>query len=251
MVNFPDRYAPKRPPYPLGYWGVVLAPVSVDLGAFPAIVVGRHPDILSYSMPWIDAQARADGPYQIDLRGVITPPEQLYQLAHQADGVCLSHYRADGTFSMQWAGSVTATTAPVADLASNCRMAVFGRTLCLQSAQIEAEPRQLDLTLSWLSLSQAQPHDTIFAHLAYAPEGQPLLAQADGDAWLEMLPLTVWQPGDTIREQRIISLPDVIPPGRYSIRLGVYNRLSGERLSATTPQGQPLPDNAITVGDFP
>ena len=250
FINFPDRYAPKRPPYPLGYWGVTLAPVSVELGAFPAVTTGLHPETISRSLPWIDAEDREIGPYQIDMRGVITPPDELYQLAHQVDGVYLSRHHADGTFALQWAGAVApGPSAPALDPASVCRLAIFGETLCLQAAQVDLRSGQLALTLTWLSLSPAQPHDTIFAHLGLVD--QPPIAQADGDAWLGMLPLAVWQPGDTIREQRILPFTEETLPERYSLMIGVYNRLTGERLPATTPEGEPLLDNAVVIGHLP
>jgi hypothetical protein len=249
FVNFPDRYAPRRAPYPLGYWGMILAPVSVDLGAFPALATARRPHTLSHSMPWVDAEARDAGPYQINLRGTIVPPEQLYQIAHQMDAVYVSRYSSGGAFSLQWAGSVTATAGLPVDVASACRLAVFSHTLCLQDAQIAVQERRLDLTLTWLSLSEAQPHDTVFAHLGQA--GQPPVAQTDGDAWLGMLPLSAWQPGDTVRERRVIPLPEAIPPGPHVIRIGVYNRLTGQRFPATTPQGEPLPGDALDIGHLP
>ena len=140
---------------------------------------------------------------------------------------------------------------PLIILHMSCRLAVFGQTLCLQAVQVDPWSRGLDLTLTWLSLSAAQTHDTIFAHLAHALTDQPLIAQADGDAWLGMLPLTVWQPGDTIRERRVILLPESVSPARYTIRLVVYNRLTGERLPARTPQGDPLADDATIIGYLP
>jgi len=250
FVNFPDRYAPRRSPYPLGYWGVTLAPVSVDLGAFPAIATGQRPHTVSRSMPWIDTEAREAGPYQIDLRGVITPPDELVQLARQMDAVYLSRHNSDGTFALLWAGDVTAAPAgPPIEPVSACRLAVFGGTLCLQEAQVDPQPGRVDLTLTWLSLSVAQPHDAIFAHLGVA--GQPPVAQNDGDAWQGILPLTAWQPGDAARERRSIPLPERMDPAPYGIRIGVYNRITGERLPGTTPQGEPLPDNAITVEPLP
>jgi len=245
FVNFPDRYAPKRPPYPLGYWGVTLAPVSVDLGAFPAVVVGHHPTTASRGMPGIDAEARDAGPYRIDLRGVITPPDQLYRLARQMDAVYLSRHHPDGTFTLHWAGAVTATLpVPHPDPATACQLAVFSQTLCLQAVQVERQPGQLALELTWLSLSSARPHDTIFVHLGRAD--QPPIAQADGDAWLGMLPLTIWQPGDAIQERRTIVVPEGAPPD-LRVMVGVYNRVTGERLPATTPQGEALPHDGFRI----
>ncbi len=241
FVNFPDRYAPKRPPYPLGYWGVTLAPVSVDLGAFPAAAIGQHPYTVERRMPSIDFDAREAGPYQIDMRGEITSPDELYQLAHQVDSVYLSRYSPDGTVALEWAGAVTTTPST-----PSCQLARFGQTICLQESQIDRQPGRLSLTLTWLSLSSAQPHDTIFAHVGTAD--QPPIAQSDDDACLGLLPMSTWLPGDVIREQRIISLPDPVEPAQYEIRLGVYNRASGARLTAALPDGQPLEDDVIVVG---
>jgi hypothetical protein len=242
-VNFPDRYAPKRPPYPWGKWWMTLAPGSVDLASFPTSITGVSPDILSRRMPWIDGESRDASPYLVDLRGEMVTAVELYQLARQMDAVYLSRYYADGTFELQWAGAV------VNARSLGCRLAVFGQTLCLQEAHVEQQPNRLSVTLTWRSLSPTQPHDTIFVHLGQSD--QPPIAQADGDFWLGMLPLTTLAPGDTIQEQRIIPLPEGASPGQLDIRIGVYNRLTGKRLPATTPQGDPLADDATVIGYLP
>ncbi len=245
FVNFPDQFASKRPPYPLGYWGMLLAPGSVDLSEFSALVTGERPITFSRRMPWVDGGLRDAGPYQVDMRGELVPADQLYQLAHQVDRVYLSRYRTDGTFALQWAGAVVSPTLA----AQPCRLAVFSQTLCLQDAQVQPQSGRLSIMLTWTSLAGAQPNDTILTHLGQV--GQPPLAQADGDPWLGILPLTLLQPGDTIRDHRIILLPGTLPPGEYEIRVGIYNRVTGERMPAMTPQGEPLPDNAVTVGLLP
>ena len=238
-VNFPSRYTPKRPPYPIGHWRMILAPGSVSLEAFAASATGRHPQTFSRRMPWIDAEPREAGPYQIDMRGEMAPPDQLYQLAHEVDAVYLSRYHADGTFELQRAGAI------VTPSSLDCKTAAFGQTLCLQEAQVERQSNRLSVTLTWLSLSPAQPHDTIFVHVDQP--GQAPLAQADGDAWLGMLPLTTLLPGDMIQEQRITLLPEKVPAGQYEVRVGIYNRLTGERLPATTPQGTRFPEDAVPI----
>ncbi|MEW5987544.1 MAG: hypothetical protein AB1791_12995 [Chloroflexota bacterium] len=245
FVNFPDRYALKRPPYPDGYWGVTLAPVSVELGNFATLSNGQGFDSLSRSMPWLEAEARAAGPYQVDMRGVITPPEELYELARQVDSIFLSHYRPDGRLQLEWAGA-----GPKSNVQNpKCQLAQFGRSVCLQEAQVIAQDSQLILRLAWLSLAAGGPHETIFAHLGAA--GQPPVAQSDGDAWLGMLPLSVWRPGDTLYEQRTIALPETPPVGRFAVQLGVYNWVSGGRLPATQPDGRPLPDDTLIIGYYP
>jgi len=192
----------------------------------------------------LDFDARDTGPYQIDMRGEITPPNQLYHLARQVDTVYLSRYSPNGTFVLEWAGAVTTTPST-----PSCQLARFGQTICLQQAQMNRQPGHLSLTLTWLSLSLAQPHDTIFAHVGTAY--QPPIAQSDGDACLGLLPLNIWQPGDTIREQRIILLPEEIDPAQYEIRIGVYNRETGERLPAMTSEGKALPNDVVVIGHLP
>jgi hypothetical protein len=129
--------------------------------------------------------------------------------------------------------------------ASDCRLAVFGHTACLQHLHVEPRPGRLDLTVTWLVLSAGQPHETIFVHMG--PPGQPPIAQADGDAWQGLLPLAVWQPGDTIQEERTLPLPENTAPGNDTLWIGLYNWVTGERLPATTPQGEPLPDDAFLI----
>jgi len=249
FVNFPDRYTPRRPPYPLGYWGMTLAPVVVDLADFPAVVTGQRLQTESRSLPWIDAEARDASPYYTDLRGVITPPDQLYHLARQMDAVYLSHYSPDGSLALQWAGAVAPGSSVMsAGAASNCR-AIYGGRLCLQAAEVDARPGRLDLVLTWVGLSAVQPDDTIFVHVGQV--GQPPIAQADGDLWLGMLPPFMLPPGDTVREHRVIQLPRPLPPGRLAIRIGVYDRITGERLPAATPQGELFPENAAIIGYLP
>jgi hypothetical protein len=243
FVNFPDRYTTRREPYPIGYWGLTLAPVSVDLGAFPAIVTGQHPQTESRSMPWIDADARDASLYVTDLRGLTVQADELYRLAQEMDAVYLSRYHADATLELEWAGATGAGAT------SNCPIAVFGHTLCLAGVEIGEHPAYLDITLTWLGLGSAEPHDTVFVHVGRP--GQPPIAQADGDVWMNMLPLTTIQAGDTILDHRIVPLPEEMAPGPYRIAVGVYNRLTGQRLPASAPDGSLLPDDATIVGYLP
>ncbi|MCP4539325.1 MAG: hypothetical protein GY832_19490 [Chloroflexi bacterium] len=240
FINFPDRYVPKRPPYPLGYWGMTLAPASVDLSSFPAIAAGKQIHTTSRRMPPVGIEARDAGSYQIDMRGEIALPEEVYRLAHQMDAVYLSQYSLDGDFALQWVGDVT-----LAPSTESCQLAQFGETLCLQQAQVDLQLGQLNLTLTWLSLSTAQPHDAVFAHVG--TPYQPPIAQDDNDVWLGTLPLNVCQPGDMIRERRIILLPENANLEQCEIRIGVYNRVTGERLPARTPQGDSLLDNVLPL----
>ena len=243
FLNFPDRYAPENAPYPLGYWGVTLAPVVVELGEFVALQEGGMPETLSYALPWIDTEAREGGPYLMDMRGLIIQPEELYGLAAGVETIYLTRYGENGRFSLQRAG----TLQPGA--AGPCALARFGDDICLHAAHVsqEDEDGRWRLRLFWSTEAELEPHLTIFAHLGQV--GQPPLDQQDGDVWRGTLPMRYWQPGDLIDDQRTISSPE--QDEGFSLQIGVYNRLTGERLPATDGAGRPLPDNAYSRLLFP
>ena len=234
FINFPDRYARKRPPYPLGYWGLTLAPVVVELGDFAAVLTGNRPQTESRSLPWIDAEARANGPYQVDMRGVIVEPDELYELAAEQDGIYLSRYLPDGRFALEAAGSLEPK------VARPCRLVLYGEVVCLQVVQVENMDDVLQVQLSWSTETPLPPHLTIFTHLGRP--GEPPLSQADGDAWRGLLPLANWRPGDLIHEWRTLARPAA--GEALQLQIGVYDRTTGERLRAATADGRPLADDA-------
>ncbi len=236
FINFPDRYAPKTPPYPLGYWGVTLAPVVVDLGDFAALTVGGSPQTQSRTLPSLDEAARADGPFQVDMRGVQAYPEEIYALAGAGAQVYLSRYGADGRFTLEHAGSLQKQAA------GPCALAQFGPTICLQDVQIQANENEWQVSLVWSALAAPEPFATAFLHVG--PAGQPPIVQTDGDAWRGVLPPRYWQPGDLIIDERTIPRP-AEPATGATLQIGVYDRVTGERYSAVADE-RPLPGDAYS-----
>ena len=236
FVNTPDRFRWNRPPYPLGYWGLPLAPAAVDLGDFAALTTGRRPQTLSYALPWIDQAARQSGPYAIDLRGVILSPAELAQAARGVDAVYLSQYVAAGNWRLLRAGRLL----PVSQAA--CGLAWFATAACLEAAQVSRQGQRVTVTLIWRGGDSAESHNTIFLH--YGLPGQPPLTQADGNAWRDMLPMMDWPPDALIEDERTLDLP----PGDDSLlTVGVYNWVTGERLPIYTPDGAPWPTELVQL----
>lgn len=61
-----------------------------------------------------------------------------------------------------------------------------------------------------------------------------------------MIPTSLWQPGETLVETVALPLPADLPPGAYTLALGLYDENSMERLTVTgAPDG---PYNQITLG---
>ncbi|MEZ4592901.1 MAG: hypothetical protein R3D55_17425 [Chloroflexota bacterium] len=235
FINYPDRYAPKRPPFPLGYWGMTLAPVVVELDDFLPLVTTTTAGSASYSMPWVDQMRQAEV-YDVDLRGVIIQPNELARLALEYDGVYLTRYGVDGRFQLQEVGRLAA-------LNSQDCVAVFDDTICLQEVALRTLPDQLEVRLTWSTAAPLPPEYTVFVHLGQA--GVPPVAQADGDTWLGLLPLADWPVATAVIDLRTLPRPASSEP--LQIRLGVYNRVSGERLAGVDAGERPLPDNAFVV----
>ncbi len=61
-----------------------------------------------------------------------------------------------------------------------------------------------------------------------------------------MIPTSLWRPGETLVETVALPLPADLPPGAYTLALGLYDENSMERLTVTgAPDG---PYNQITLG---
>lgn len=240
FINFPDRYRLKEEPLAIGYWGLTLAPVVVDLAEFPALLNGSRAQTESWSMPWVDGEARENGPYQVDMRGVITQPDELYQLARQQDGIFVTHYDDAGNFELHYAGSLEKGHE------AECKTAVFvdnAATICLQDVRVIPDNGAFIVRTSWWTNASPPPHLSLFTHLGLP--NQPPVAQADGDSWQDTLPLANWQPGDLIIDERRL----IIPPGseNFPVSLGIYNWVNGERLPGFDAAERPLPDNIYVI----
>lgn len=112
----------------------------------------------------------------------------------------------------------------------------------------------LPLSLFWQpTRSLAGSHYSIFVHLTRSDDPTPL-AQIDGPPLEGGLPTDQWTiPGDEIHDERTMRLVDndgnPIPPGRYVLRLGVYDAQTGERLPISDTS-QPVEDDALILGEI-
>jgi len=237
FINFPDRYRFKEGPLAVGYWGITLAPVVMDLAEFPAMIHGSDAHTISQSMPWLDEESRNAGPYEVDMRGSIIQPEELYRLAETQDGVYVTRYDTEGNFDLQFAGALLEQKGGV------CETAVFDKTICLQEAHFIPEGDELIVRTSWWTNAPLLPHLTLFAHLG-EPDAPPLY-QVDGNSWQKTLPLSNWQPGDLIVDERRMPLPPDLE--NFRVSLGIYNWVNGERLEGVDAAERPLPYNAYII----
>ncbi len=95
------------------------------------------------------------------------------------------------------------------------------------------------LTLFWRAEQAPAEPLKVFIHLVDT-QGT-LVAQTDMEPQAGFLPATVWQPGQAVVDRYGVLLPATLPPGTYTLRVGMY-RVSGERL--------PVSVGSMPAGDF-
>ncbi len=101
----------------------------------------------------------------------------------------------------------------------------------------------LGITLFWEAEARPQARYTVYTHLL-AEDGH-LVAQMDGQPQGGAAPTDGWEPGQTIRDGYAILIPEEAPPGRYTVRIGLYRLETGERLPVFDAEGQPLGDGLV------
>lgn len=241
FVDVPDRFTLKQTPWPFGWWGMLLAPVSVDLGQYSDLTSGIQPETRSLSAPALSAAERDAWPYHADTRGVTASPERLYADALWADAVYRTRFDPNGAMSLEWVGAVDRRSPDEAPIAE------FADVAELLAVDLDIQQERISVKLLWRSIGSAHPNDTIFIHLYRLSE---LKAQADGDSLGGLLPLTQWQPGDVIEDVRTFDLPSDIDTGAYRVGIGIYNRVTGERLPAFGADNSALNDDMTMIDLF-
>jgi hypothetical protein len=239
-INVPDRFAYREPLYPLGYWGMLLAPVSQELGEFVHFATGVQVEARSLSNFELSKSAVDASPYQVNTRGENTyASEQLYENLLWADRTLWTDYHPDGSMSLREVGAISAIPS------SSASIGRIGTVADVISATAELTHSQLHVTVFWRSLASARPTDTIFVHVL--DKDNTLVAQQDGDSLNGMTPPSAWRTGQEIRDVRLITPDTLLPPGTYRMVVGMYNRATSDRYPAFDLQGKRQENDSIEV----
>ena len=102
-------------------------------------------------------------------------------------------------------------------------------SLKLQGYDLLTERSELALRLFWETTGAVATNWTLYAHL-HDPHGERI-AQFDGPPLAGLKGTSEWQPGSLYIDRRPINLPTDLSPGDYLLRIGLYDRDSGERLA--------------------
>jgi hypothetical protein len=104
----------------------------------------------------------------------------------------------------------------------------------------------VQLTLYWQAKSTPAQDYTVFIQLLNsAGEWQ---AGADAPPVNNFYPTSLWQKGDWIDDLHVLPLPPDLPSGAYTIRVGLYDPISGARLARQDGGGDAIDIPLEAVG---
>ena len=115
----------------------------------------------------------------------------------------------------------------------------FADQIQLHSYAVEQSETELQLTIVWEALAGNLPDWTRFVHLLPLADGEPV-AQNDSRPRYNSHPTSQWVAGEIAVDPLWLTLT-AVPPGRYRLAVGLYDRTTGERSTAVSADGQPLP----------
>jgi 4-amino-4-deoxy-L-arabinose transferase-like glycosyltransferase len=121
--------------------------------------------------------------------------------------------------------------------------------ITLEGAALRMQHRQEDvllyLTLGWRATDRPSSRYKVFVHIL-GPDGA-IVAQSDSEPAGGSSPTDAWRAGQplVLDNHRIAATLD--PSGDYSIAVGLYNPISGQRLPIFDPSGQRLADDRVVI----
>jgi hypothetical protein len=104
-----------------------------------------------------------------------------------------------------------------------------------EAPEESAAGRPLCATIYWQTAQAMTANYTAFLHLVGA-DGV-LQAQNDSPPVFGYYPTSAWQPGEIVADLHCLVLPPGLAAGTYTLRAGLYDSASGERLGLLNPQG--------------
>ncbi len=103
----------------------------------------------------------------------------------------------------------------------------------------------LRVALYWRALQPVTLDYKVFVHLL-AADGS-VLSQSDSMPVQWTYPTTQWQPGEYIRDEHVLSIDLSAPRGDYTLSVGLYDPLTGERLVTFDAAGNEIASKSVIL----
>ena len=117
----------------------------------------------------------------------------------------------------------------------------FGNLIALQGYTLTPSAGDLKLTLFWQALDAPRDNYTAFVHLV--DNAGQIIAQSDAQPLKGQYPTSIWSPGETIADERVIT---GVPAEDYQIYVGWYRWDTLERLPVISA-AHPVSDNRVLL----
>ncbi len=107
----------------------------------------------------------------------------------------------------------------------------------------------LALRVWWQALNKMTVDYTVFIHLISksSADAEPILwSQHDGQPCDNSYSNSRWSPGEVVWDDYRLELPDNMPPGDYTLELGMYDLISNQRLEILSAD-EPIKANALKL----
>lgn len=229
FANLPTWLALPRTYFALGEEGAMLMPTADKMDTLVTVHSRSPAQILAIEHP----ETRQEMPYY---HGIVAQEPDWSQLATVGAQLFATRY-VNKTLFAQPAGSMESA----AGAEGAQPLALFEECLILHNVDTHFGKGILQIELVWWQTCEIPAEFTVFVHLL--DEKGALVAQADGDPLLGILPFSRWPENALVSDKRWVALES--PPA--VILVGLYDRYSGERLPAYAADGARLIDDALHI----
>lgn len=128
--------------------------------------------------------------------------------------------------------------------------ATFNDGIQLTGFNVEPQfPRpggRLTMILNWQARTVIPANRVVFVHLT---DETTIWGQSNQEPVCGYYPTSRWQPGQLILDQHFVEIAPDTPPGNYSLRVGLYDSQTGDRL--TTEEGDTVMLTTILIEPIP
>jgi hypothetical protein len=229
FLNFPTWTAPRTQVYALGHEGVVLWPAYAPQEAIVSAQTGQPASL--HLAEYTDI--RPPVPYYL---GTVSGGPVWDEVAAARAQVFVA-VPEGATVDIQPAGLFDP---PSPDASPLARFDDGESVVRLLAAEAYAAGGTTTVTLTWQVESPPPGPITVFMHLL--DEAGQLIAQDDGHPLAGTYPFLLWTPGQITADVRLLKEVGAV------VMVGLYDPVSGQRLSGYDASGEPLPDGALRVG---
>jgi hypothetical protein len=122
-------------------------------------------------------------------------------------------------------------------------MVEFAGQIALQGYTLAADEEVIQLELIWLTRQTLAASYKVFVHVI--DDSGQLWSQGDARPVGYASHTNRWLPGQVIRDPHRLPIPPAMTPGRYQVRVGVYNEVDGRRLPVLNAEGAVVDDQVL------